>query len=132
MGQLDGILTNAATLGLMYDALGISILGLPAFLRTKHDLKREAETHVGYNSAVLENAILLRMDTAIGTAMLVVGFIFQFLGSIGVRLSISVGWLAVIGLAAFPLLYWLVWRRRLRVALLDAITEDYKREHARH
>ncbi len=113
MSEIEAIAANAGALGLVYDGLGITILGLPAFLRTRRDLRQEAETHIGYNSAVLENAILLRLDTAAGSILLIIGFALQLIDRLGATLSTPLAWILGLFLPAYPVLYWFVVRRWL-------------------
>lgn len=69
--------------GLAYDVFGIVILGYAFFSKSVEAMMVESGSYYGGNDALLRSLIESRTDGAAGTLLLVAGFIFQFLGSLG-------------------------------------------------
>lgn len=111
--------------GLIFDAAGVLLLGLAFFFKSQKSLLNESYTpdHEDYNFHSAKQAIYSRNDGALGTVLLLAGFIFQFVGSIGIS-NPEYGQYILWGLFIVLVLYLLVARWLLNwyqlATLLDA------------
>lgn len=107
------LVTNASALGLVYDGVGIFVLGVPAMLSTTSDIMRTSGTAWGYNSELIRANVLLRIDTGTGALFLIAGFLLQLFGALGTQLSAVSGALLLAVLLVLALAYGLWFRGRL-------------------
>lgn len=63
----------------------MAVLGYAFFSRTLKSLETESATFYGGNNALLESLIQSRTDGISGTFLLVVGFVLQWFGAVGVE-----------------------------------------------
>lgn len=78
---------NLTALGLLWDGVGIFVLGIPALFRVQYDIEREAGNYLKYNIHELRNRIATRVDIGIGSILLMVGFVLQLLASYQVTVN---------------------------------------------
>ena len=84
------------SVGLVYDVLGVTIFGIAFFTKSLDALIVESGTYYGGNNAALESLIQSQTDGVTGTIILFVGFLLQFLGSVGLHCELAGKILAVI------------------------------------
>ena len=70
---------DAFIVGVAFDLLGGFLLA-SGLLADPRDMAHRASTFVGYNNAVVEREVRARTDGEAGLAMLVIGFVLQFVG----------------------------------------------------
>lgn len=94
--------------GLIYDAVGVLLLGFAFFFKTKEGIIQEAGTYWDSNPHVLKSIISSKFDGMIGTLMLFIGFIFQALGYANYShvSAILVSYIALIVLCFFYFIYY--------------------------
>lgn len=111
---------NLTALGLLWDGVGIFVLGIPALFRIQYDIEREAGSYLKYNIHELRNRIATRVDIGIGSILLMVGFVFQLLGTLDIAVEPTV---LLHGLWAFCpvflVVYYAFLRWRIIVFLAD-------------
>jgi hypothetical protein len=73
------------SVGLIYDGVGVVILGFAFFTKSVKAMTVESGTYYGGNDALLKSLIQSRTDGMVGTLVLFLGFLFQFLGAVGVE-----------------------------------------------
>lgn len=73
--------------GLIFDAIGVSLLGYAFFMKSKEAIIQEAGTYWNSNPYVLRSIVATKFDGIFGSALLLIGFIYQALGYAGVQLS---------------------------------------------
>lgn len=108
---MEELLTLTAV-GLAYDGIGVTILGFAFFSKSIKSMMVESGTYWGGNNALLESLVHARTDGVTGTTLLVVGFILQWLGSIGVACE-SAGKVLLIILFVSIILYIIYLRKKL-------------------
>lgn len=98
------------SVGLAYDGVGVAVLGYAFFRTGVSSLYLNSVTFWGGNRGVLEASVAGRTDGVTGTALLVVGFVLQWLGVNDVYRTFVGGALVVL-LATFLVGYVLIMRR---------------------
>jgi hypothetical protein len=119
-------LENLSALGLLWDGIGVFILGVPAIFKVRTEIAEEAGTYWGYNPHELRNKISGRMDISIGSIFLLLGFLFQFLSSVSVSMPLEFCvffWFSAPGLMLF---YYLRGRRSLVKLWTDELEAKLK------
>ncbi len=129
MDLAAALLTNTAALGILYDGVGIFVLGVPAMLSTTADVMHASGTAWGYNSALIRANVMLRLDTGTGSLFLIGGFLLQFFGTVGIQLTPIAGALLVAALVGLSILYWL-FRTKLADNWVAAIVAGIERNLA--
>ena len=124
------LLTNTAALGILYDGVGIFVLGVPAMLSTTADVMRASGTAWGYSPALIRANVVLRLDTGTGSLFLIGGFLLQFFGTVGIQLAPIAGALLVAALVTLSILYWLWLRAKLADNWVAAIIASIERQIA--
>ena len=109
---------NFQVIGLVYDAVGILILGGPAFFRAVPEIKAQSGTYFNYNEALAESLSMARVDLTTGSVALIVGFILQLVGTCGYFAYSYFGVCLSVFIVAFLLLYFPVIRPRLAWACI--------------
>lgn len=66
--------------GLVFDAIGVLLIGFAFFFKTKEEMFQEAGTHWGSNPHLLKSIIASKFDGMVGTFLLFIGFIYQAVG----------------------------------------------------
>ncbi|MEE8057244.1 MAG: hypothetical protein V3T17_05340 [Pseudomonadales bacterium] len=87
-------INNLTSLGLLWDGVGVFVLGAPSFLRTAAEIEKESGTYWDYNIHELRSKASLQVDVGVGSLLLLVGFLLQFLASLNIQLSVE--WLVYI------------------------------------
>jgi len=107
------LISNPSSLGLAYDGVGVFVLGIPALLSTKRDLRSYGATgYGGFSQNSIRQLVLSRLDTGTGSLFLVAGFLLQFFGSFGLQLDVAWGATITALLPVLLILYWSWLRRR--------------------
>ena len=109
---------NFQVIGLVYDAVGILILGVPAFFRAVPEIKAQSGTYWNYNKALAESLSMARVDLTTGSVALIVGFILQLVGTLDYVAYSYFGVCLSVFIVAFLLLYFPVIRPRLAWACI--------------
>lgn len=104
------ILGNLSALGLLYDGIGIFILGVPSVILKDHNLQTNVQTYIGWNKHLLIYMLENRQDIAFGSLLLATGFIFQFLAVAQIRITNYILLCSWISLLVFPCFYIFRWR----------------------
>ena len=76
-----GKLYNFTAIGLTYDVVGVAILGFAFFSTPISAIFLNSRHFHGGNNGVLNAGIEIKTDGITGTAILFIGFVFQFLGA---------------------------------------------------
>lgn len=114
-------LCNLNVIGLVYDGLGVAILGIPSLVESAEDTHRESGTYWDSNEPLMQRLVRAKFDTSAGSVVLVLGFIMQLLATLGVGgtpLIVALLWALIVVL---PLSYFFFWRRRLVASYIAAI-----------
>ena len=120
------MLGNMQAIGLMFDAIGILILGVPAIFRVIPEIKAQSGTYFDYNKSLAEALSAARVDLSIGSVALLLGFLFQLADTLGYY---AVNWFGALMWALCMLLvplHFLVIRPRLVVLILDAVMKAHQ------
>ena len=113
--------SDPQVIGLLYDAAGILILGVPAVFRMSQEIQAQAGTYFDYNVHLAAALASSRIDLTVGSLVLLVGFFMQLAGNLGYVYYVSVGWSLGIGCLAFVAIYFVFFRRWLSNALLKRV-----------
>jgi hypothetical protein len=120
-------LNTLAAVGLLYDIVGVIILGLSLAATSDVNIKRQAGTYYNFNSSVLTTLVEQRTDARFGLFLLVLGFLFQFFFAIGIAIEDATKNLLLIALVLVVLFYVVVRKplvkriaSKLRESLLKA------------
>ena len=105
-------LFQLGTVGLIYDGLGIVVLGYAFFSKTIKEMMVESGTYYNGNNALLQSLIHTRTDGVTGTVLLLIGFLLQLFGSLGIRCA-WLGETLVFILAAISFAYALFLRKKI-------------------
>lgn len=81
--MLDPFL-NLMAAGLAFDGFGVLVLAYAFFVRSIDSLATESGTYYGGNNALLSSLIQARTDGIVGTLLLVIGFVLQWLAAVGI------------------------------------------------
>jgi len=107
-------------IGLVYDGVGVAILGFAFFSKSLDALLKESNAYYGGNAHLQKSLIQSQVDGITGTIFLFLGFILQFLGSVGVRCDLAgqilVVCLIVAAICYFPFLRPKISERRCKKA----------------
>lgn len=116
-------------IGLIYDAAGISILGIPAAFKVVDELTAQVGTKWNYNRAFLKALTLARIDTTVGSLILLVGFSIQIASLMG-HATIHFGSYLLIGiLFLFLVLYFICLRTYFTKILTDKVEHKKQLEY---
>jgi hypothetical protein len=121
MDLIAPLVTNVSALGLIYDGVGVFVLGVPAMLSTTADIRQMSGTAWGYNPQLIRATVRLRLDTGTGALFLIAGFLLQLFGALGVQLSPIPGSFILGALVALSLSYGLWFRGRLTDTWVNSI-----------
>lgn len=105
-------LFQVGSVGLLYDGVGVAILGFAFFSKSIKEMMVESGTYWGGNDALLQSLVHTRTDGITGTAFLLIGFLLQWLGSFGIRWEF-LGEALLIVLVVASLSYVLLFRKQL-------------------
>lgn len=72
--------------GLLYDAAGIFVFGIPAVFVNDHKIAVASESTWDYDVGAMRILIEQKWDTCVGSILLVAGFAFQIIAATGWRL----------------------------------------------
>ncbi|MBI3916891.1 MAG: hypothetical protein HY322_07780 [Betaproteobacteria bacterium] len=104
-------LLDLNSVGLVYDGIGVSILGYAFFSTKISAFFLNSQTFYGGNAGVLEAGIETRTDGITGTALLIVGFVLQWLGANNYKWD-AAGLFLLGFLALFLLCYFLFFKKK--------------------
>ena len=87
------MIENMQIIGLIYDAAGISILGLPAIFKFRKEIAAQSGTYYGSNPHMLKMLTTSRVDTTAGSLLLISGFLIQIVSLLDIvtTQTISIG-----------------------------------------
>jgi len=103
-------LFTLTAVGLAYDGIGVTILGFAFFSKSIKSMMIESGTYWGGNNALLESLVHARTDGVTGTALLVIGFILQWLGSLGIVYEFAGK--ILLGILVFGVLLYIIFLRK--------------------
>src|SRR5687768_1990097 len=106
-------LNNLNVLGLVFDGVGVTVLGLPSLLESAKDTYRESGTYWDSNDPLMQRMARTKFDTAAGSVLLIAGFTLQLLATLKVDGQPWFAWPLWGMLMLLPLGYFCVWRNRL-------------------
>ena len=113
--NLIGVFQNLQFIGLLYDAVGILVLGIPLATKGLDTMLKEAGTYWDSNIPVARSLILQRMDSGVGTVLLGIGFLLQASAQIVHQAPPGVGMpLLTVLILAIPTYYGVVRRKLLK------------------
>ena len=110
---------NLQIVGLLYDAFGIIVLGVPALRRMVEQVGVQCESYWDYNKNAIPILSFARVDTTAGSILLLTGFVFQFLSLLGFEPPLAVVVLLVGALVVVLILYY-AWLRKTLSGKLEA------------
>lgn len=105
-------LIQLGSVGLIYDGVGVVVLGFAFFLKSVKEMMVESGAYWDGNDALLQSLIHQRTDGVVGTSLLLVGFLLQLLGTLGMQCKLA-GELLLVFLAAGCVAYVLYLRKKL-------------------
>ena len=117
------IAENLQIIGLLYDVVGIGVLGIPALRRMTTEIAAQAGTSWSYNSQLAKGLSETRVDTVAGSCLLIIGFSIQAAGVWGLQTPWICGALLIVLLALFIVL----WLSRGRQFMADKLLKRVKR-----
>ncbi len=100
------------SVGLVFDGVGVVILGFAFFTRSVKAMAVESGTFYDGNDALIKSLIESRTDGIAGTLVLLLGFVLQLLSAIGVECVVAAKVLLV-SLVGLMLIYCFLIRSRL-------------------
>jgi|SRR5882672_12906056 len=104
--------------GLAYDAAGIFVFGVPAVILSTEQIASAGESFWDYDAGAMRKLVEQRLDTFVGSLLLVAGFLGQFTSAVGLVLFVPAAvavWVAL----PFVLICYLMLRSRLVQRQLD-------------
>lgn len=75
--------------GLVFDAIGVLLLGFAFFFKSKEAISLESGTYWDRNPHLLKSLLASKFDGILGTFYLFIGFVFQVLGYADIQHEIS-------------------------------------------
>ena len=110
---------NLQIIGLVFDAAGIAILGIPAVFTSVRDIAEQSGTYWDANPHAAKAKATQCVDTTTGSVFLILGFILQIASLSGfvVGRRFLVFLAVILGIALF--LYWCDLRNRFSKYLTD-------------
>lgn len=116
---------NLGALGLLYDGFGILVLGVPSVLLGYSQIMDNSLSRIGWSKPLLCYMLETKFDICIGSTMLSIGFIFQYLSSINQNISIWLLYLSWLALPVIPLVYIFLRKRivKSRAIILISMVE---------
>ena len=107
---------------LLYDAVGIIVLGAPDLRRIPEQVGVQCGTYWDYNQKAIRILSLALVDTTFGSLLLLTGFVFQLSSLLGVEPSLAVAVLLTGFLAAVLILHYIWFRNTLSGKLEFRVT----------
>ena len=114
---------NLQFIGLIYDAAGIVILGIPAVFRMVDEIAAQSGTYWDANVHLAKALSTARVDTTVGSVLLLSGFLMQVASLYSSVAMPLVSAIVLIALGVFFVLYWCY----LRCYFSTALTTRVKR-----
>lgn len=105
-------LFKVGSIALLYDGLGVAVLGFAFFSKSIKEMMVESGTYYGGNDALLQSLVHTRTDGVTGTVLLLIGFFLQLFGSFGILFEFLGETLFVV-LIVFFLSYVIFLRKKL-------------------
>ena len=116
------------SIGLICDATGIAVLGIPAVFRMVDEIAAQSGTYWDANLHLAKALSTARVDTTVGSVLLLAGFLLQIASHYGLVAAPLVSAIILIALGVFLVLYWCYLRRYLSTALTNLVKRQLKRE----
>lgn len=114
-------LSNPQVSGLLFDAAGILILGVPAVFRMSREIQAQAGTYWDANPHLARALSESRVDITVGSLVLLAGFLMQLAGNLGYVYVRCFGLSLNVGAVVFVFAYFLYLRRRLYGVLFNHV-----------
>ena len=114
-------LNNLNVLGLVYDGVGVTVLGIPFLLESAEDTYRESGTYWDSNDPLMQRMARTKFDTAAGSVLLITGFALQLFAALKIEGQPWVTWPLWGMVALLPIGYFYVWRKRLVIRYVEAV-----------
>ena len=112
---------NLQFIGLIYDATGIAILGIPAVFRMVDEITAQSGTYWGANLPLAKALSTARVDTTVGSVLLLAGFLMQVASLYSFVATPLVSAIVLIALGVFFVLYWCYLRCYFSTALTNRV-----------
>jgi hypothetical protein len=123
-------ISNPQVVGLLFDAIGICILGIPATYRMVQEIVAQSGTYYDANPHLAKALSENRIDLTVGSIILLVGFGFQLIGTLDYFFIRPVGLLLCIACVLFLPLYFLFLRSWLSKLLLNRVKAALAAKHS--
>lgn len=120
-------LQNLNMLGLLYDGVGVIVLGFPSLMESPKDTHRETATHWDANEYMTLRLVRTKFDTFAGSVFLFAGFVLQFLATLkiqGVLCAVLPLWVLAIVL---PITYFVLVRSMLVARYIKSVAAEAKK-----
>lgn len=127
---MESIINNFQTVGLIFDVVGIAILGLPALFRMKSEVAAQMGTYWNYNPPLAKALATSRVDISTGSLILLFGFACQLAAALNYVPLPYTGLIYLILLAAFVLCYWTFMRSYFSSWLFKAALSEHEDQQA--
>ena len=124
----ESMILDLQIIGLIYDAAGITILGIPAAFRMVDEVKAQSGTYWNWNPPMARALSYARIDTTIGSCLLLFGFGFQISALTGYKSAHYVASALLLALIVFFLLYWALLRAYWSNCLIAHVERQRQRE----
>ena len=108
-------------IGLIYDAAGIAVLGIPAVFRMVDEIAAQSGTYWNANTHLAKALSTARIDTTVGSVLLLAGFLIQITSLYSLVVPPLVSAIVFIALGVFLILYWCHLRRYFSTALTNRV-----------
>ena len=112
---------NLQFIGLIYDAAGIVILGIPAVFRMVDEIAAQSGTYWDANVHLAKALSTARVDTTVGSVLLLSGFLMQVASLYSSVAMPLVSAIVLIALGVFFVLYWCYLRCYFSTALTNRV-----------
>ena len=112
---------NLQIIGLIYDAAGIAVLGIPAVFRMVDEIAAQSGTYWDANPHLAKALSTARIDTTVGSMLLLLGFGIQVVALCDFVAPPLLPAIVLVVLAAFIVLYWCNLRRYWSTVLTNRV-----------
>jgi hypothetical protein len=109
---MEALLTFSAV-GLAYDGVGVTILGLASLLERPRDTLKQSQNYWEGNDPLLQRLVTSKYDITAGSIMLLIGFLLQLVASLKVETNTTLLMILLLGLCILPPWYLFRWRTKL-------------------
>ena len=124
---MNSILSNPQTIGLIYDVVGILILGIPLALRGRLPIvMQQATQRWDFSLPPAKEIIAARWDATFGTLVLAFGFALQIVAQYCAEVPPGCGVGLFVGLLTFGALYCFWFRRYTIERQMAKVAEQFE------